>query len=221
MSRKITKVCVDCGDRPKNRSKITKRCISCHKKNLSNNANGRKTGKCIICGNSLSTIKNTTSKCLECYAKNPQEAWNKGMKGSIPWNKGQSRFKNEQERIQHINKSKRINYHKKTKKDKIADSVRTLIRNSIQRKKPRRKLSKTKTLLGCDINFFIEYIEKLFTKNMHWNNYGNGHGKWNIDHKKPLSLFDLSLLKEQKLAFHFTNCQPMWAIDNIKKGNKY
>ena len=55
---------------------------------------------------------------------------------------------------------------------------------------------------------------------MSWNNYGNGHNKWNIDHILPVSKFNLNKISEQKKAFNFKNCQPMWAIDNIKKGNR-
>jgi hypothetical protein len=59
-------------------------------------------------------------------------------------------------------------------------------------------------------------LEKQFTKGMNWKNYG----KWHIDHIKPCASFDLSLEHEQKLCFHFTNLQPLWAKDNIRKSDK-
>ena len=52
---------------------------------------------------------------------------------------------------------------------------------------------------------------------MNWNNYG----EWHIDHIKPCSLFNLELEEEQLECFNYKNLQPLWAIDNIKKGNKY
>jgi hypothetical protein len=50
---------------------------------------------------------------------------------------------------------------------------------------------------------------------MSWNNYG----KWHIDHVMPLSAFNLNNIEDVKKACHYTNLQPLWAIDNIKKSN--
>jgi hypothetical protein len=54
---------------------------------------------------------------------------------------------------------------------------------------------------------------------MTWQNHGT-HG-WHIDHKKPLSLFDLSNEEQLRAACNYTNLQPLWAHDNLVKGNKY
>jgi len=51
---------------------------------------------------------------------------------------------------------------------------------------------------------------------MNWSNYG----KWHIDHIKSCASFDLSKKSEQKKCFHYTNLQPLWAEENIKKGGK-
>ena len=72
--------------------------------------------------------------------------------------------------------------------------------------------------LGCSINFLKQYLESLFQPGMSWDNYGrNG---WHIDHKKPLSKFNLSDREDLLRACHYTNLQPLWATDNIKKGNR-
>lgn len=80
-----------------------------------------------------------------------------------------------------------------------------------------RKAARTETLLGCSYEFFRGYIEGKFNNGMSWENIG----QWHIDHIRPLASFDLSDPEQQKLAFHYTNQQPLWAIDNIKKGAKY
>ena len=60
------------------------------------------------------------------------------------------------------------------------------------------------------------YLEKQFKEGMTWENYG----QWHIDHIIPLSSFNLLDEKEVKKAIHYSNLQPLWAIDNLKKGNR-
>jgi hypothetical protein len=72
-------------------------------------------------------------------------------------------------------------------------------------------------LLGCRIEFLKVYLSNKFTKGMSWENYG----KWHVDHIRPCAKFDLTKTNEQHKCFHYTNLQPLWAIDNIKKGKKY
>lgn len=80
------------------------------------------------------------------------------------------------------------------------------------------KQNKTIELLGCNLDYFVKYIEKQFTDRMSWKNHGPD--TWHIDHIKPCASFDLSKEEEQKKCFHYTNLQPLWAKDNLKKGAK-
>jgi len=41
-----------------------------------------------------------------------------------------------------------------------------------------------------------------------------------VDHIKACSKFDLTDPAQQGECFHYTNLQPLWALDNIKKGNR-
>jgi len=76
--------------------------------------------------------------------------------------------------------------------------------------------------LGCTIEELKEYLEAKFEPGMTWENWGRGGGKdvWNIDHVRPLSSFDLTDRKQLKKVCHYTNLQPLWAEDNMRKGDK-
>ena len=58
------------------------------------------------------------------------------------------------------------------------------------------------------------HLQNLFTEGMSWDN----HGKWHIDHIKPVSKFDKNTLPS--IVNALSNLQPLWAIDNIQKGNQ-
>ena len=84
---------------------------------------------------------------------------------------------------------------------------------------------KTERLIGCTIPQMRKHLEAKFYKHpksgkeMTWkNNTNNG---WHIDHIKPLASFDLSKPKEQLRAFNYKNTQPLWAEENLAKGDKY
>jgi hypothetical protein len=53
---------------------------------------------------------------------------------------------------------------------------------------------------------------------MSWENYGL-YG-WHIDHILPCSSFDLLKPEEQRKCFHWSNMQPLWARDNLRKSAK-
>ncbi len=74
----------------------------------------------------------------------------------------------------------------------------------------------TMFLIGCEIDYLMFHIQEQFTSGMSWDNYGD----WHMDHIKPCSLFDLSKPSEQRKCFNYSNLQPLWAIDNLRKGSK-
>lgn len=72
--------------------------------------------------------------------------------------------------------------------------------------------------LGCSIPELKIYLESKFQEGMTWDNYGF-YG-WHIDHIIPLDSFDLSIREEFLKACHYTNLQPMWGEENMKKHNR-
>ena len=99
---------------------------------------------------------------------------------------------------------------------KFKHNLRSLIKNSYKRSINGiyKKTRKTETILGCTIPVFIDYIKSKFKKGMTLNN----HGEWHLDHIIPLSL---ATTEEEIIKLnHYTNFQPLWADENIKKSNK-
>jgi len=55
---------------------------------------------------------------------------------------------------------------------------------------------------------------------MTWDNYG----EWHIDHIKPIQFKENGVaptMEEVIKRLHYTNLQPLWALDNITKGNRW
>ena len=89
------------------------------------------------------------------------------------------------------------------------------------------KIKKSHTLdyVGKNSEELMAYLEVKFTKGMTRENYG----EWHLDHIRPLSSFgfdehEVGSQEFEKLlykAWNFKNLQPLWAKDNLIKGNKY
>lgn len=75
-----------------------------------------------------------------------------------------------------------------------------------------KKTNSSMDYLGTDIETYMAYLEDRFEEGMTWEN----RSEWHIDHIIPLS----SAKNEEELValFHYTNTQPLWAEDNLKKG---
>ena len=97
-------------------------------------------------------------------------------------------------------------------KEKIRGNVRSSF-NRIMKGKP----AKTEKLLGCTWVEAREHFEKLFTEGMTWENHGKGPGYWEIDHVRPVAEFRED---ELHLINHYTNLQPLWYEDHLKKSIK-
>ena len=119
------------------------------------------------------------------------------------------------------NYKKVLDYQKKYKQDKYHKDpifkIRICVRarvNNFLKEKNIKKNNKTFEIVGCSPQSLKEHLEKLFVDGMTWDN----QGKWHIDHKIPLA----SAKTEEELykLCHYTNLQPLWAEDNMKKGSK-
>lgn len=106
---------------------------------------------------------------------------------------------------------------KRRKKDLNFKLLINLRRRILLALKGKSKSDNTMNLLGVkNVEFVWAYLEKQFKPGMTKEN----HGKWHIDHIIPCSSFDLTKPEEQAKCFHYTNLQPLWARENLSKGNR-
>ncbi len=73
--------------------------------------------------------------------------------------------------------------------------------------------------LGCSIKELRAYLQSRFKVGMTWNNWSRTG--WHIDHIIPLNNFDLSDPQQVEIACHYSNLQPLWAKENMRKGSRY
>jgi hypothetical protein len=102
---------------------------------------------------------------------------------------------------------------------KIRRSLRGRLRKIIKSSFKTKKYIKGKNkLVGCSNIELRNHLEQKWKPGMTWENWGKD---WHVDHIKPCSLFDVGDPNDLLKINHFTNLQPLWAKDNIRKGNKY
>lgn len=192
--------------------------------------------KCTKCGLSLSDESfylrksNSTSrrsKCKSCikptkehkahydkiqYAKDK----NKRITQAQAWYKLNKEKKKKYDKDYSFTRNERCKLRYKTDLNyKLKCNLRSRFYSAVRRTS---KKSSVLSLLGCTISEFQIYIENKFTLNMSWDELMAG--RIHIDHIIPCSFFDLSKEENQRICFHYTNLQPLWAKDNNHKRAK-
>lgn len=116
-----------------------------------------------------------------------------------------------------------LNIYFKAKRDSdpqynISVKIRNRINIALRNNRILEKESSIK-LLGCNYSFLDKYIKSLFAGGMTMTALLKG--EIHIDHIRPCASFDLTDIEQQKLCFHYTNLQPLWAKDNQSKGSMF
>lgn len=130
-----------------------------------------------------------------------------------------SKEKVSQSQWKKINREEYNAYHRERYKNNINHKLAGRIRDRLSSAlKGKTKPASAIKMLGCTIDELKIHIESKFYEGMTWNNWDK-HG-WHIDHIIPLDSFDLTDKEQFGKACHYTNLQPLWAIDNWSKGNR-
>lgn len=110
------------------------------------------------------------------------------------------------------------NYCAKRRKEDPLFKFRESVRNRVKaafRSKGYQKSKLTHSIIGCEWTYLMKYIEARFKPGMTWENYGS---VWHVDHNKPISSGESK--QAIRTLCHHTNLQPLFAIENLVKGDR-
>lgn len=86
--------------------------------------------------------------------------------------------------------------------------------------KGEKKWRRWQVLVGYSFQDLVKHLEKQFSSNMSWDNYGS---YWHVDHIKPKVLFIYRTAEdiEFKECWALSNLRPLEAQENLKKNRFY
>jgi len=173
-------------------------------------------GECKICGNEFSAKQYQKNKGdRKEYARRYRKENPKAVKET----KKLYRQKN-REKIREYNREYLVGYRKEKYANDPLFRLSSCVRNFCSRityaVKEQKELHSLE-YLGCSLEEFKLHIESLWLEGMTWENHGVDG--WHIDHIIPIDHF-VKNSDDPWEASHYTNLQPLWAKDNLSKGNK-
>ena len=145
-----------------------------------------------------------------------REKYRKSSKGKITNNKYRKSPK--------AKETKRVYFIRRRKTDPIFKLVGNM-RNRLNQYLKASNINKTNNtfkMVGCTPEYLKKYLEKQFyphpktNEPMNWKNHSLKG--WHVDHIKPLDKATTS--EDLEELCYYTNLQPLWADQNIKKSNK-
>jgi hypothetical protein len=160
---------------------------------------------------SLSTMR-SRRKMIESMSQEEVEIYRERQR--FYWRKYNSSRKGKTRLRQHMRNKRACSMFR------VMDNLRTVC---VRFMAGRGKTKRLRELIGMTSDQLRAHIERQFTEGMTWDNFGRGRGKWNVDHRIPLTHFKnlATDVEDQKVAFSWRNLSPKWCIDNVRKGNRY
>jgi len=157
-------------------------------------------------------VKDGKYRKLQCKICN--RAWHKRYR-----DENKTIVKVRKDRWKNENREQHNAYHRKYTNERrkvdinyrLLKQMRSRMSSALRRN---HKSAKTMELTGCTMEFLRAYLESKFEDGMSWDNYG----VWHIDHIIACANFNMADPEQQRICFHYTNLQPMWGEQNLKKG---
>ena len=173
-----------------------------------------------------------SSGCVECSKYNSKKYHKENRKqclakmkerNVIYYQNNSDKIKVNTTKYQKENSTQRTNYKKQWAKDKsIKDpsfKMGLVCRRMLQRAlgvSGQVKYKRTVDYLPYSSDDLVNHLESKFKDGMTWENYG----KWHIDHVIPISYFIKNKIIDTAIINALNNLQPLWAFENMSKGNK-
>lgn len=193
-----TKVCKTCNELK-----------SIHEFSLFNKEKGLRINQCRGC--KIQYLKNYNSATAEIRKIKKKEYREKNKE--IVQERKKLYYQNNKEKIRVYKKNWETNKRNNDVIFKLKQQVRHRI-NVFVKTNNMKKNNKTFDIVGCSPYDLKEHLEKQFDNGMSWEN----RTEWHIDHIIPLS--SAKTIEELYKLCHYTNLQPLWAEDNLRKNNK-
>lgn len=174
-------------------------------------------------------VDKCTAKTYRWREKNPDK-WNKYLREyyqdnkdkisegkKITYNKYKEKYNSRNRKYQKDNHATLMQKRKERVEAspllQFKERVRCLVKNSFYRLK-HNKTKRVSEVLGADWETVKEHIVSQFVDGMTWEAFTLGD--IHIDHIQPLAS---AKTEDELIALcHYKNLQPLWALDNLKKG---
>ena len=163
-----------------------------------------------------------TNWCKGCFRDYQIANEEKIRQYGVDYRKKTAAYQADRHRAYQLSNRRRIStsmneYQKCRRKEDLAYRLLLNMRSRVYSiLKGKNKSAATLELLGCTVDEFRDHLEQQFTEGMTWDNYG----EWHMDHIIPCAAFDQENPEHQKQCWHYSNYSPLWAFDNLSKGDK-
>tara|TARA_R110000744_G_C19201447_1_gene544993 strand:+ start:192 stop:863 length:672 start_codon:yes stop_codon:yes gene_type:complete len=214
-------ICQHCGLECKNHKGLSRHTIHAHNIKYSYTPTEKHCGGCNktlpsnLFNKNKSKCDGLSTRCAKCSCVASKKT-RKSSKRKLYDKHYKENIRNNPELKEKHNKVRRVSSKKRYAND-VCFRLRSLINSQIR---DTIKSDSVLKYLPYTIQELKEHIENLFTEGMTWDNHGLKG--WHIDHIYPQSKLIYDSMEHPNFlkCWSLDNLQPLWAKENMSKGNK-